>query len=138
MRNRRVSRRMARVTSHTLCFGGFLVALLVMTLLYILASTSGKRLMASIGEKERLLERLDEDYARESARWEEMLSPEHLERNLIRNGIAMRCPRADQVVRLNADGQPYRGQLSVARARGQASPNLSTANYRSRSRGKKR
>lgn len=122
MRNRRVTRRMARVTSHTLCAAGIVVMLAVMTLLNVLASTAGKRLLDSIGDKERKLIRLDEDLARESAHWEEMLSPDRLERTLIRNGIAMKYPRPDQVIRMTAEGRVIPGQIAVARARGELMP----------------
>lgn len=101
-------------------FGAVIVMLFAMVLLNLLASSSCQQLMKTIGERERQLAKLEEERVRESARWEEMKTPEKLESALLRHGLAMRYPKADQVVRMKADGHPYPGQLSVAKARQRA------------------
>ena len=45
-----------------------------------------------------------------------MVTPEKLEIALLKHGLAMKTPRAEQVVRLKSDGRPYPGQISVAKA----------------------
>ena len=46
-----------------------------------------------------------------------MKTPERIEAALLRHGLSMKIPRADQNVQMKADGTPYPGQLSLARAR---------------------
>ena len=116
-RNRKRSKKMSVMAANTMHFGAVIVMLFVMVIINYLASSSCQKLMKSIGEKERALNRLEEERVRESARWEEMKTPEKLESALLQHGLAMRYPKADQVVRLKANGRPYPGQLSVAKAR---------------------
>ena len=54
---------------------------------------------------------------RESTRWEEMKTPDRIERALLQHGLSMRPPRPEQTVRMTANGTPYPGQLSLAKAR---------------------
>lgn len=107
---------MSVVASNTMHFGAVIVMLFIMVFVNFLASSSCQQLLKSIGEKERQLAKLEEERVRESARWEEMKTPERLESALLRHGLAMRYPRPDQVVRMKANGKPYPGQLSVAKA----------------------
>ena len=46
-----------------------------------------------------------------------MKTPERVEEALLKHGLAMKLPRADQTVRLRPDGQPLAGQLSVLKAK---------------------
>ena len=66
---------------------------------------------------ERELARLEDAHMRESTRWEEMKTPDRIERALLQHGLSMRPPRPEQTVRMTANGTPYPGQLSLARAR---------------------
>lgn len=108
---------MSVVASNTMRFGAVILTAVVMVFVNFLASSSSQHLMASIGEKERLLVKLEEERVRESARWDEMKTPEKIESALLRHGLAMRYPKPDQIVRMKADGRPYPGQLSVERAK---------------------
>ena len=115
-RNRKRSKKMSVMATNTMNFGVLIVMLVVMVIINLRASYSCQHLMKSIGEKERMLDKLEEERVRESARWEEMKTPEKLESALLQHGLAMRYPKADQVVRMKADGRPYPGQISVAKA----------------------
>lgn len=108
---------MSVVASNTMRFGAVILMAVVMVFVNFLASSSCQHMMTSIGEKERLLAKLEEERVRESARWDEMKTPEKIESALLRHGLAMRYPKPDQIVRMKADGRPYPGQLSVERAK---------------------
>ena len=116
-KNRKIPKKMSVVATNTMRFGAIIVFLFVMVILNLLASSSCTQLMKAKGEKERELARLDEARMRESTRWEEMKTPEKVERALLQHGLAMKLPRPDQKVRMRTDGTPYPGQLSMARAR---------------------
>lgn len=115
-KNRKIPKKMSVMASNTMHFGAVIVVLFVMVIINLLASSSCQQQLKTIGEKERMLAKLEEERVRESARWEEMKTPEKLESALLRHGLAMRYPRPEQVVRMKADGKPYPGQLSVAKA----------------------
>ena len=116
-KNRTNSKKLSAVATRTMHFGAVIVMLFVMVIINYMASSSCQQLLKSIGEKERALSKLEEERVRESARWEEMKTPEKLESALLRHGLAMRYPKPDQVVRMKANGRPYPGQLSVAKVR---------------------
>ena len=141
-KNRKIPKKMSVVATNTMRFGAIIVFLFVMVILNLLASSSCTQLMKAKGEKERELRRLDEAHTRESTRWEEMTTPEKVEKALILRGLSMKLPRPDQNVRMRADGTPYPGQLSIARARqrsrtamtAQASTAATTVSARARGR----
>ena len=116
-KNRKMPKKMSVVTSNVMHFGGLILISVVMVIVNHIADTTCDQLVKSIGEKERQLAQLEEERVRESARWEEMKTPERLESVLYKHGLAMKYPRPDQVVRMKPDGRPYPGQLSVAKAR---------------------
>lgn len=107
---------MSIVAQNAAHVAAIMLMLFVMVIVNLLANSSCSQLMKSIGEKERLLAKLEDERSRESARWEEMKTPEKLERALTRHGLAMRYAKPSQIVRLRADGTPFPGQLSVAKA----------------------
>ena len=114
-KNRKCSNRMSVVAERSMHVGAVLFAAFVMTIVNLLASSSGSQLERSNGEKEKQIARLGEDVVRESARWEEMMSVRQLESALLKFGLSMKYARPDQVVRIRADGRPYANQLSLAR-----------------------
>lgn len=120
------------MATHSLRLGAVILALCVVGIFNLLASNSGSRLQKSIREKEQTLSRLDEALTRESACWEMMKSAESLNNALLKNGLSMAYPRTDQVVRIRADGRPYPGQRSVARAASRNKSVSATAQYRRR------
>ena len=118
-KNRKRSKKMSVMASRSMHVGGVLMMFFVMVIVNLLASSSCNQLMKSIGEKERQLAKLENDRARESARWDAMKTSENLDRALLK------YPRADQIVRMDAKGQPKPGQLSVARASARRSSSAS-------------
>jgi len=116
-RNRRVGRTYSVVVAGVGHLAAIGVAVFVVGLMNVLANTSCKQLIKTIGEEGRQLAKLEDACMRESTRWEEMKTPEKIERALLRHGLSMKPPRADQIVHMRTNGQPYPGQLSVARAR---------------------
>lgn len=115
-RNRKISKRMSVIAGRSMQIAAVMLILFVMVIVNQLASSNCDQLTKVIREKERQLAKLEDERSRESARWEEMKTPEKLESALMRHGLSMRYPKADQVVRMKSDGRPYPGQVSVARA----------------------
>ena len=107
---------MSVMASRSMHIGGVLVMFFVMVIVNLLASSSCNQLMKSIGEKERQLTKLEKDRERESARWDSMKTSENLDRALLKFGLSMKYPRADQIVRMDSRGRALPGQISVARA----------------------
>lgn len=116
-KNRRIPKRRSVVMTNTMRVGAVLGMLFVMSIINLLASSSCQQLLKAIGEDERELARLEDARQREASRWEEMKTPEKIEWTLRRHGLSMRAARADQEVHMKANGEPYPGQISVAKAR---------------------
>ena len=108
---------MSVVATNTMRFGAIIVFFVIMVILNLLSASSCTQLLKEKGEKEREIAKLDADRMRESTRWEEMKTPEKIEMALLRHGLAMKFPRADQTIRLRPDGTPGPGQYSVKLAR---------------------
>jgi len=131
-RNWKISKKMSVVAQNTAYVGAIMLMLFVMVIVNMLASSSCSQLMKSIGEKERILARLEDERSRESARWEELKTPQNLEIALNRHGLAMRYPKPSQTVRLReGSGQLIPSQLSVAKEM-QRARNSMTASYSAR------
>ncbi len=105
-RNRRHSKRMDVMIGQAGRLLSVIVLLFAAVIVNILAKSSNEQQRKAIGDKERTLARLEDERVRASARWDEMMSSENLDRALLRHGLAMRYPRADQAVRMLADGAP--------------------------------
>ena len=116
-KNRRIPKRRSVVMTNTMRVGAVLGMLFVMSIINLLASSSCQQLLKAIGEDERELARLEDARQREASRWEEMKTPEKIEQALLRHGLSMRAARADQEVHMKSNGEPYPGQISVAKAR---------------------
>ena len=127
-KNRKVSKKMSVHATNTMRFGAIIAFLGVTIILNVLSSSSCDQLMNEKGGKEREVERLKDEYRRASTRWEEMKTPEKLERALFKHGLKMSVPRADQCIRLRDDGAPYPNQLALTRLR-QRSATTATAKY---------
>ena len=115
-KNRKMSKKMSVMAGRTVQIGAVMVMVFAMVIVNMLASSSCKHLEKTIREKERQLKRLDDEKERESAHWNEMVTSEKLEVALLKFGLAMKPPRAEQWVRLKSDGTPWPGQISVAKA----------------------
>ena len=123
------TRRMSKIKMTTCYTGALALTLFATVILYSCAKTNCEPLMKSIGEKQRLLDRRTDEYTRETARWEEMTTPEKIEIALRRQGLKMSFAKPGQNIRMSSAGKPKPGQLSVARIR-RLSAGSETANYR--------
>jgi hypothetical protein len=115
-KNRKMSKSMSVMAGRTVQIGAVMVMAFAMVILNMLATSSCKHLEKVIRVKEGELAKLDEEKEREGGRWNSMVTSEKLETALLRHGLAMKTPRAEQVVHLRPDGRPYPGQISVAKA----------------------
>lgn len=115
-KNRKMPRKMSVIAERAMHVGAVIVMLFVMVILNMLASSSCTQLEKSIGAKEKMLEKLEESRLRESLKWDEMITPERLERHLVKHGLSMHLAKPAQNVRMRADGTPYPGQLSIVKA----------------------
>lgn len=116
-RNCRKSQTMNVMTGRTFHVAGIILTLLVAVVMNLVAESRCKQVQDSIGEKEKLLARLEQDRQRESAAWEQMTTASCLERALVRHGLNMRYPKSEQVIRMDASGTPRYGQRSVELAK---------------------
>jgi len=124
-KNRKVSKRMSRISMHTMHVGAVMLMLFVMVILNLLASSSCDQLMKRIDEKEKVLRLREADLDNAMSRWDLMKSSDNLDRALIKFGLSMRIPQENQIVRMDAKGRPKAGQTSVALARQRANRALS-------------
>jgi len=115
-KNRKMPKKMSVMAGRSVQIGALIITCFAMVILNMLASSSCKQLEKTIGEKKRQMESLEDSHKREKANWEKMLTPANLEQALLRHGLAMKFPKTEQVVRMDASGRPYPGQRSVARA----------------------
>lgn len=116
-RNRKIPKKMSVVATNTMRFGAIIVFFFVMVILNLLSASSCKQLLKTKGALELELAKQEDARMRESTRWEEMKTPDRIERALLQHGLSMRPPRPEQTVRMTANGTPYPGQLSLAKAR---------------------
>lgn len=115
-------RRNRRTTKHTIFKSGswgfitLVLSAFVMAMVYWQVDSQCSTISREIGEAEKRLKKLESDYVREAARWDEQKIPDRLSEKLLRFGLEMKYARQDQIVRMNADGRPMPG-LAVTRAR---------------------
>lgn len=132
-RNCRKSQTMNVMTGRTFHVASVIVALMIAVVMNLVAESRCTQVRDSIGEKQKLLARLEQDRQRESAAWEQMTTASNLERALIRHGLNMRYPKSEQVIRMDASGTPRYGQRSVELAKSRlASSGTVAANLRPR------
>jgi len=113
-RNRKVSKRMSRISVHTMHIGAVMLMLFVMVILNLLASSSCNQLIKIVDQKEKTLQSCDAELERTSSKWDAMRSSDNLDRALVKWGLSMHSPSANQIIRIDASGHPYPGQTSVA------------------------
>lgn len=129
-KNRKINKKMSVNTAVATHFGAVIAFAFIMVIMNVLASSSCQQILKRIGAEERELAKLEDSRSREATRWEEMKTPERVETALLRHGLAMRAPRPEQNVQMNMNGQPYPGQISVAKRL--ARSNLNVAGVRGR------
>ncbi len=113
MRRNRKKQMHAKVVPHSVA--GIFLLVIGLVLLYWMMDSKCAVNGQEIRKYEQKLQSIEAEYAREEARWNEKNTPEKLQEAMLQHGIAMSYPSADQVVRMDASGQPAAGQLSLAR-----------------------
>ena len=108
-------------------FVAIIMVVFVVVIVNFMAESSCQELMKSIGERKRTLVKLEEERQRQCSQWDRMKTPERIERALLKHGLEMKPARPDQNIQMRADGTPYPGQLSVAKAERRRA---ATAGYR--------
>lgn len=126
-RNCRKSQTMNVMTGRTFNVALIILSLMVAVVMNLVAESRCTQVRDSIGEKEKLLTRLEQDRQRESAAWEQMTTASSLERALVRHGLNMRYPKSEQVIRMDASGTPRYGQRSVELAKNRLSGSATVA-----------
>ncbi len=120
-------KRNKKVKKHSRCTMNSvnIVALIVLSFFAIMVYWSQDArctsLAQEIGKAEKEYKRLERDCQREVSSWEELKTPDNLQRAFIRHGLDMGQPNQDQVVHMDTKGQPKPGQMSVARIRSRRS-----------------
>lgn len=122
-RNRKVNKH-ARFTVNTAGVVALIVTGFAMLMCYWMLGMRCTSIAQELAKAEVEYKQLSKEGERVAARWTELMAVDRLEENLVRFGLEMNIPRADQVVRMNASGRPIPGQIAVARAR----ERLATAN----------
>lgn len=112
-RNRRKSDKFKVLTGRTMNLASIFALLVAMIVVNQVAQAKCSQTQKSIGEKEKLLARLESERVMESSRWERMLTSDNLERALLKHGLDMKCPRDEMIIRMDASGTPRLGQRSV-------------------------
>lgn len=115
-KNKRKSKAMSVSAARTCQMAGVLVILLVAVIFNVIAKNQVTAVQKEIGEKQKVLAKLDEERIRVEAAWEGMKVNSSLERALRSHGLKMDTPGAFQTVRMDANGIPLKGQYSVAKA----------------------
>jgi hypothetical protein len=91
------------------------MTVVTVALIYWFVDSKCSLLGQEIRKHEQKYAALENERVREAARWDEKKTPEKLERAMLQHGLAMTYPTADQMVRMDANGRPLAGQLSLAR-----------------------
>jgi hypothetical protein len=113
MRRNRKKRVHAKVLPPSVA--GIIVLVVSLVLVYWFVDAKCGQLGQEIRKHEQQLSALEDERVREEARWSEKKTPEKLEQAMLQHGLAMNYPSAEQVVRMDAAGQPVPGQLALAR-----------------------
>lgn len=132
-KNRKIPKKMSVVATNTMRFAAIILFFFIMVILNRLSSSSCTQLLKTKGEMEREIAKLEDARMRESTRWEEMKTPEKVEAALLRHGLAMRLPRPEQTVRMQSDGTPRVGQLSLRNRQRNGAQTASSAQPMTRS-----
>lgn len=101
------------------CAKGFVGVILTIVLgAFINMKTRSEltQLMKSIGEKERQLEKSEDELTRSITRWQAMTTPVNLERSMRKLGVSMKYPKEQQIIRMDANGKVKPGSIAVAKA----------------------
>ena len=117
---RRRNKKVNKHTRFTVNTAGVVAVLMTVFLVVMFYCALGMRctsIARDLQQAEKEYKQLTKEGERVAARWTELMAVDRLQERLVRFGLEMNFWSQDQVVRLNASGQPLRGQIAVTRAR---------------------
>ena len=117
-------RRNKKVNKHTRFTVNTATTVFLVVMFYCALGMRCTSIARDLQQAEKEYKQLTKEGERVAARWTELMAVDRLQEKLVRFGLEMNFWSQDQVVRLNASGQPLRGQIAVTRAR----ERLATAN----------
>lgn len=114
MRKNRKRRANTKVVPRSLV--GLIILGATLALLYCGLESKCDQLGQDIRKHEQRFDQLEAERVREATRWSDCKTPEKLNQALLRHGLEMGYPAADQMVRMeSASGQPAPGQIALAK-----------------------
>ena len=122
-RNRKINRH-SRFTVNSAGVVALIVTGFAMLMCYWMLGMRCTSIARELEAAEKQYKQFTKESERVASRWTELMAVDRLQERLARFGLEMNMPRADQIVRMNAEGRPLPGQIAVARAR----ERLATAN----------
>ena len=96
---------------------GLIMLVVTLALVFWVMDSKCAQLGQEIRKCEKTFLERENERVREEVRWNEKNTPEKLEQALLQHGLAMDYPAAEQMVRMDAVGQPMEGQLSLRKFR---------------------
>ena len=112
---RRNHKRQMRVKFLPVPAAGVIVLAVSVALSYWFMDSKSAQLGQEIRKHEQKYSALENERVREEARWNEKKTPEKLDRAMLQHGIMMTYPTPEQIVRMDGNGRPMAGQISLMR-----------------------
>lgn len=113
-KNKKISKRMSRLTVNMMHLGAIMLTFFVMVVLNLMASSSCSQLTKIIADKDRQLADSKVELSKNIVRWDSVKSSVNLERALVVRGMSMNYPKSNQIVRMDERGRVIPSQNSVA------------------------
>lgn len=113
-KNKKISKRMSRLTVNMMHLGAIMLTFFVMVVLNLMASSSCSQLTKIIADKEKQLADSKVELSKNIVRWDSVKSSVNLERALVVRGMSMNYPKSNQIVRMDERGRVIPSQNSVA------------------------
>ena len=110
---RRNHKRQMRVKFLPVPAAGVIVLAVSVALSYWFMDSKSAQLGQEIRKYEQKYSALENERVREEARWNEKKTPEKLDRAMLQHGIMMTYPTPEQIVRMDGNGRPMTGQISL-------------------------
>lgn len=113
-KNKKISKRMSRITVNMMHLGAIMLTFFVMVVLNLMASSSCSQLTKIIADKDKQLADSKVELSKNIVRWDSVKSSVNLERALVVRGMSMNYPKSNQIVRMDERGRVIPSQNSVA------------------------
>lgn len=116
-KNIKMTSRRYSTMSHASWTAALFAVVLSVAMMWIAVDSKCKQLSGSIGRERQRLQQKVKELRREQGRWSDMNTRASLDAALVKHGLAMQPPRANQTVRMGVDGNPVPGAGAIAIAR---------------------